>query len=161
MSDEVSTSPAPTTTLTVKDPMALAAVRAEYWASGNLKNSCARAGVPYDTGKYWNKKGWLDQENDEITMALARTITPETMIAMAQNAAGLVIEAQKQVGKTIKQANARDASTIARQQFDIHQLATGQATARVEFMSADDLIREVEKLRLDEGFIEGEVVEES
>jgi hypothetical protein len=141
--------------------MALARLRVEFFTPGmSLMSAAARAGVKYDTAKEWKKRGLLDPENESLTIELAKRITPETMIAMAENAAGLVIAAQAQTAAELENANARDASNIARQQFDIHQLATGQATKRVEFLSAEDMAREVEKLRLDEGFIEAEVVEE-
>lgn len=141
--------------------MKLAAVRAEFFANGNnLQKACAYSDVPYATARDWLRKGLLDPDNLSLKIELAKTVTPETMIAMAENAAGLVIEGQKQVARTLHNASPRDASKISREQFDIHQLATGQATARVEFMSRDDLLREIENLKLNEGVIDAEVVEE-
>lgn len=148
----------PSPQLPVNDPLVLAKLR-EAWRmeslgeKPNFARACRTAGITESTGWRWKKAGLLDLDSQRTALSVARAIGPELSMEIARNAGGLVLAAQDQVASTIQFASASEASKIAVDQMNIHQLASGQATSRVEVVSRDDLISQLGDL------FEGEATE--
>jgi hypothetical protein len=129
-----------------------------------LEKAAKAAGCSYITAQRWRKKGFLDPDNYNLALSIAQRLGPEFQNIIAENSAGLIIEAQRQVLRKLPEASAKDASGIAVQQQQVAHLATGQATSIVEFSSREELIlslKEAGLLKKPEEVIEGEIVGES
>lgn len=135
----------------------------------SLTERAQKSGVSYNQAKRWHKKGLLDPNNYRLALTIAQRLGPEMNQIIAENAAGLVVESQRQVLKKLPEATAKEASSIAVQQQQIAHLASGQATARVEFTTREEVIAEMRDIGLipkaqpeiEVEVIDGEVVEET
>jgi hypothetical protein len=133
---------------------------ATYAATGNLSAAARDAGVSWQTVDKWKKAGFLDPEDHENAVALATKLGPERMRLIAEKSYQGADEAIDQTRAKLPDASAREASRVAVELFSIGQLASGQATSRVEHYTRDSLITELQDI-FDEDVIEGEVVEEA
>lgn len=129
-----------------------------------LTKHAATAEVKYVTAKRWKRAGLLDPDNYKLKLSVAQRLGPEYNQLIAENAGGIVIEAQRRVLQDLPNASAKDASAIAAQQQGIAHLATGQATSIVEYQTREQLIlamKDAGLLAESPEVIEGEVVEET
>lgn len=128
----------------------LAALRAITQAQPTLtlEKQAKAAGVSYITAQRWRKKGLLDPDSYELALSIAQRLGPEFQNIIAENSAGLVVEAQRQVLRKLPEASAKEASGIAVQQQQIAHLATGQATSIVEFTTTEELIMQIKEAGL-------------
>lgn len=135
----------------------------------SLTERAKRSEVGYATAKRWHKLGLLNPDNYKLALTIAQRIGPEMNQIIAENAAGLVIESQRQVLRMLPSASAKEASSISVQQQQIAHLATGQATARVEYTTREEVIAEMRSIgmirkpepEVEVEVIDGEVVEEA
>lgn len=116
-----------------------------------------KAGVALITAERWRKKGLLDPDNYKLALSIAQKIGPEYSNILAENAAGLAVEAQRQTLRELPKATAKEASAIAAQQQQIALLETGRATRIVEYQTREETIAAMEEAGL---VLEAEVVEE-
>lgn len=116
-----------------------------------------KAGCGIATAERWRKKGLLDPDNYNLALSIAQKIGPEYSNIIVENAAGLVIEGQRQTLRMLPTASAKEASAIAAQQQQIALLETGRATSIVEYQTREEAISAMEQAGL---VIEAEVVEE-
>lgn len=115
------------------------------------------ANISYNQAQRWRKRGLLDPDNYKLALSIAQRIGPEYQTLIAENAAGLMIEGQRQTLRMLPEANAKQASSIVAEQQQVMHLATGRATSNVVFTTREETIAAMEEAGL---LIEAEVVEE-
>ena len=122
------------------------------------------AEVGYATAQRWRKAGLLDPDNYKLQLTIAQRLGPELQQVIAENAAGLMIEGQRQVLRRLPEASAKEASKIVTEQQQVAHLATGQATAIVSYTTREELIAKMRERGLIADApeeIEGEFEEEA